>query len=109
MDALGPCGAHGPRQERGLVLDQQLRLGPRLTAQASLPVLLTALSQEGVELIEVPHLRHRHEEVEPRELDQAFHHAFLVAPPNAAEVVREEIVALELEKPVRQASLLAPA
>ncbi len=92
MDALGPCGAHGPRQERGLVLHQQLRLGPRLTAQTSLPVLLTALPQEPVELIEVPHLRHRHEEVEPRELHQPFHYAFLVAAPDPAEVVREEVI-----------------
>ena len=63
-----------------------------LAAQTSLPVLLTALSQELVEFLEVPHLRHRHEEVEPRELHQAFHHALLVAAPDPAEVVGEQVL-----------------
>ena len=94
MDLAARMG-HG--RNAGLVLHQQLRLGPRLAAQASLPVLLTALSQKRVEFLEVPHLRHRHEEVEPRELDQAFHHALLVAPPDAAEVVGEQVI---LEKAV---------
>ena len=85
-----------------MIVQEQLRLGTRLPPQPALPVRHAALVQLRVQFRQVPHLRHGHEVVQPRELHQAFHHALLVAPRHPAEVMGKEIVTFELKKPPRQ-------
>ena len=59
----------------------------------------------GVQLVEVADLRHRHEEVEPGVLDRPLDHPLLVGPLDQAEVVIEQVMALELEEAVGQPPL----
>ena len=61
----------------------------------------------NIEILKVPHLRHRHHEVEPRKLHHPFHHSFLVPTPHRAELVAEQVMAPQLAKPPRQLTLPA--
>src|SRR5208282_3928099 len=57
------------------------------------------LEQIRVEFVEVAHLRDRHEEVQPRKLHAALDHSFLVGPPHPTEMVRKQVMTLELQEP----------
>ena len=104
LDA-GVEGGRGRRDEGRPVLAQEHPLGRRAAPHAP-PLVLAAPRQEvGVQLVEVADLGHRHEEVEPGELDRPLDHPLLVGPLHQAEVVVEQVMALELEEAVGQPPL----
>ena len=96
------------RQQRRPLLGEQLGLGRRLAPHRALQVGPAGLLQLGVERLQVASTRGtRHQEVPAGEADQVLDVALLVGPPHQAEVVAEQVMALEPQELVGQLPLAA--
>ena len=89
-------------QESRLVFSEQFPLGSLLTAEPSLEVFPAALFQRAIEFLEAVHFRDRNKIVETGKLDDPFHDSFFVGTAYPAKSGIEQIMALQLEKSVRQ-------
>jgi len=85
----------GQGQERRPFFFEQRRLGHGLAAQSAQQIVATLLFQVGVEAFQAADTRHGHEEVTPREANQAFDLPLLVRSTDQAEVTIEQVVALD--------------
>ena len=73
-----------------------------MTSQSSPKVFPAALLQEIIELFETVYFWDRNKVVETGKLDDPFHDSFFVGTANPAEPFIKQIMALQLQKSVRQ-------
>src|SRR5271156_3026043 len=78
-----------------------------MPAHPPLPPLAALRLELNVPLLPAGHAGNRHHEVPPRISDQPFHLALVVALRRTAELVREQIMALQLGERPRSLPLLA--
>ena len=96
------------RQQRRPLLGEQLGLGRRLAPEPPRQVLAAAPLEVGVERLQpAVHRRDRHEEAAAGEADQGLDVPLLVGPPHQAEVVLEQVMALEPEERVGELAVAA--
>jgi hypothetical protein len=95
----------GQWKEGGLVVPQQVALGGGLAAGPLSQIGQTTLSQRVVQRRERINLGHWYQEVTPREPHKSLDVALLVGPPYQAEVLLEQVMALQPQELLGQLAL----
>jgi len=85
---------------RAVALQNRTRFPWAQAAKPTPEILAAGLLEPGVEFLQRPHLGHGDQKVRPAVAHHALDHSLLVAACGQAEVLPEEVVALQLQKPL---------